>query len=564
MWLDHDLDAIAVIRRVGTVMLLWAVPASAQTYSGVVRDSVARTTVAGVVISAIDSAGRASSRTLSDQDGRYRLVITPATAKVRVQRIGYRLRELPYRPSTDESVVLDLTVVALPSLLERVNVLSTSSCPKRRDNAETQALYEQARAGLLATIVAREANPATVVRYAFDRPVMMWPDSAPVRVRIDSTLETTTSFRTTFTGEELVKYGFKRRVGDAWQYVGPDADVLLDEGFANGYCFSVADRDRSRRSQIGLSFAAADKQRGRVDIVGTLWIDTVARALRSIEYKYTGAEGLAQFLDTGGRTQFQEMPNGIVIVTQWSNRLLHERIDSIEDRFGNTRAVRGFVQNEGGGYLARATWPDGTRWVAPLGSARLVLKLNDSTPVVAQDVRLAETDYRGTTDSSGRVQLPDLFPGRYRLIVRDTLLEELGFEPDPQVDFVSVAGMNLDATVRVQSTAEQLIRKCRNRTSRTDLVAVVNVKDAAVAAPGVKVDITIRDRQFSETTSASGSFVLCFDREALGAPVSMMGTRGTMQTQRIEHVLNKRVTLFRLQLANKQPSPRDTVPRHPH
>jgi hypothetical protein len=92
----------------------------------------------------------------------------------------------------------------------------------------------------------------------------------------------------------------------------------------------------------------------------------------------------------------------------------------------------------------------------------------------------------------------------------------------------------------------------------------VNVKDASVGAPGVKVDMIVNGRPVSETTSATGSFVLCFDRESLGASISMKGTRGDMETQRVEHILSRRVTLFRLQLAPKPPSPRDTIPRNPH
>ena len=541
-----------------------AAPLRAQIYQGFVRDSVSGAAIPGVVVSAVDSAGRPVFRTLSGQDGAYRLMVPASATHLRVQRIGYRLRDLRITPSPDEETAsLDIRLVALPSLLEPVRVFGTAACPRRRDNAQAQALYEQARAGLLATVVAREANPASVVRYLYDRPVTTWPDSAPVRLMIDSTQGTTTSFKTVFSGSELVQYGFKRRIGDQWQYAGPDAEVLLDEGFANGYCFSIANRDRSRRSQIGLSFAAADKQRGRVDIVGTLWIDTIARALRTIEYKYTGAEGLAQFLDTGGRTSFMEMPNGVVIVTQWSVRLLGQSVDSVTDGFGNRRAVRGIVQNEGGGYLARATWPDGTRWVAPMGTARLQLFLNDTTPLVATDIRLDRTDYHAASDSSGRVTFADLFPGRYRLTVRDTLIEELGWQPDVQWEFVSVPGDTINARIRVQSTAEQLLRKCVNKTSRAELVAVVNVKDAAVGAPDVRVELALDDKTVVEFTRQSGSLVFCFDRNALNGLVRVSGTRGDMQTQTIEHRLTRRVTLFRLQLAPKE-SARDAVPRDPY
>jgi hypothetical protein len=541
--------------RVALVLVLTAaVPLEAQLLQGVVRDSVTRAPIAGVVVSAVDSLGRPVTRTLSSQTGAYRLVVPSTVPQLRIQRIGYRMRELPFR-SGDETVSMDISLLAIPSLLDPVHVLGAAKCPRRRDNADAQALYEQARAGLLATIVAREANPATIVRLAFDRPVVSWPDSALARVRIDSTSQTTTSFRALFTGDEFVQFGFQRKVGDGWQYFGPDADVLLDEGFADGYCFSIADRDRTRWSQIGLSFAAASKLQGRVDIVGTLWIDTIARALRTIEYKYTGVGPQSGYMDTGGRTMFQEMPNGSVLVTSWNVRLLTTRIDSVEDIFGNKTPRLGLGLSEGGGLLASARWLDGTSWDGPTGVARLQLMLNDTTPVVAQDVRLAGTDYRATTDSSGRLEIRGLFPARYQLVVRDTLLEELGFEPEPQFEFVSVSGGVTEARIRVQSSAEQLLRRCFNRTTRADLVAVINVKDAALGAPGVRVDIDVNGRKLSETTRQQGNIVLCFDRAALGATIRLVGTRDDMRTQTIVHTITRRVTLFRLQLAKAAPPP---------
>ena len=541
--------------RVALALLtIVALPLEAQLLQGTVRDSVARSPIAGVVVSAVDSAGRPVGRTLTNQSGVYRLAVPAAAAGLRVQRIGFRMREVRLPASADDLSSMDIVLAAVPSLLDPVRVVGAARCPRRRDNAAAQALYEQARAGLLATVVAREANPATIVRLAFERPVIAWPDSALAKVRIDSTNQTTTSFRALFSGAEFVQFGFMRKVDDRWQYFGPDADVLLDEGFAAGYCFSIADRDRMRRGQIGLSFAAATKQPGRIDIVGTLWIDTIVRALRTIEYKYTGVGTLASYMDTGGRTSFQEMPNGSVIVTHWQVRLLSTQIDSIEDIFGNRKARFGLIQNEGGGFLASARWPDGTAWRGPTSSARLQLMLNDTTPVIGQGVRLAGTDYRAVTDSSGRLELRDLFPARYRLVMEDTLLEELGFEPESQFDFVAMAGDVMQARIRVRSTAEQLLRRCFNKTSRADLVAVIHVKDAAVAAPGVKVDIDISGRKLTETTRDGGNIVLCFDRAALGATIQLVGARDDMRTQTIVHTISRRVTLFRLQLAKTAPN----------
>ena len=42
---------------------------------------------------------------------------------------------------------------------------------------------------------------------------------------------------------------------------------------------------------------------------------------------------------------------------------------------------------------------------------------------------------------------------------------------------------------------------------RADLVAVINVKDASVGAPGVKVDFSVNGQAFSETTKILPSLI---------------------------------------------------------
>jgi hypothetical protein len=181
--------------------------------------------------------------------------------------------------------------------------------------------------------------------------------------------------------------------------------------------------------------------------------------------------------------------------------------------------------------------------------------VNDSTPAIGASVSLPKTDYAAVSDTTGMVEIRDLFPGLYRVIVRDTLLEELGFEMEPSAEFTATAGGLTEKRVRVQSTAELLLRRCFNKISRADLVAVVNVKDAAVGAGGVKVDFDINGTKVSETTHSYGNIVLCLDRGALGATIRMTGTRADMTTQTITHTINRRVTLFRLQLAKPSPPP---------
>ena len=147
-------------------------------------------------------------------------------------------------------------------------------------------------------------------------------------------------------------------------FLGPDADVLLEDGFATGYCFHLAKADAAHRDQVGLAFAPANPHRGRVDIVGSLWIDTVARALRTIEFRYVGFDNdVVEGFSPGGRVSFKEIPNGVVLIDRWWLRIVGAADTTVRDAKNGTTLHRGFVVREVGGELARATWPDGDTWI---------------------------------------------------------------------------------------------------------------------------------------------------------------------------------------------------------
>src|SRR6185437_9181742 len=90
--------------------------------------------------------------------------------RIRVVRIGFRPRDLAL-PAGQADVRLDIDLPLLPTLLEPVAVRANPRCPLRTDRAAAFALLEQARAGLLASVVEREASPARLVRLAFDRSI---------------------------------------------------------------------------------------------------------------------------------------------------------------------------------------------------------------------------------------------------------------------------------------------------------------------------------------------------------------------------------------------------------
>src|ERR1039458_656170 len=225
--------------------------ARAQSLAGIARDSISRLPIAGAVVTTLDSAGGTLARGLSNERGEYRVAMREGARTARIVRIGFVPVEVPLPPATGGTIRLDVTMYSLPSMLQAQRVLANSNCSTRRDRAEALGLWEQARAGLLATIVTREENPAKVVRLGFYR--MMDGNSDRIewmRVERDSAEVTAKKYVAALAAADFVRFGFSTDSLASATFFGPDADVLLNDAFAGAYCFQLADRQRSRPTQV--------------------------------------------------------------------------------------------------------------------------------------------------------------------------------------------------------------------------------------------------------------------------------------------------------------------------
>ncbi|MGH7653299.1 MAG: carboxypeptidase-like regulatory domain-containing protein, partial [Gemmatimonadaceae bacterium] len=307
-----------VIRALLAVGAL-AAPAGAQVLTGTVRDSVDRRPIAGVVLTLLDSSGNPVTRQLTNERGEYRIALGATVRSARAIRIGYMARTLSIRSHAGGEVRIDFSLLALPTMIQTVRVVADTRCPIRKDRAAALGLWEQARAGLLATVVARETNPGSMFRLLYTRGFETASDRiAYMRVRADSSVATA-SFVAAHSAQDFVQSGFASNDAHTRSYFGPDAELLLSNEFAAAYCLQLADADRSRKNQVGIRFLPAYHRDGATDIDGTLWIDTVARELRDVEYTYLGMPAaVTKALHPGGYVSFRTMPNGTVVIDRWS------------------------------------------------------------------------------------------------------------------------------------------------------------------------------------------------------------------------------------------------------
>lgn len=442
--------------------LAWgSVAADAQQVRGMVTDSASGGPIPGAVLQLLDSAGGVRGRTISDQRGAYTLRLPVGAVRVRALRIGFRPRfaELPAAPAGD--VRVDLAMPRIPAFVEPIRVVA-AQCGRRSDRGSALALLEQARAGLLTTVVSREANPASVTRYRIERAMEGTSDRVARQVvRVDSADRAGSSFGAVHDAEAFVRRGFRDEEDGDLRYFAPDAEVLLDDRFAAGYCFRVMPRDPRRPHQVGLGFEAADRRPGRVDIDGALWIDTVARELRDIEFKYAGIDARGRAFEPGGRISFRAMENGVVLVDRWHLSLLGVREDTLPGPRNLTLRIRySYMRRDTGGELARAEWPDGTSWRAPLGRLEGRATVRGGAPARGVLLALPGTPYRTTTDTSGRFVVEELVPGPYGLTVVDADLLTIGLAIPTRTRFTSDRDTTR-LTLELPTAEDFVIEQCR-------------------------------------------------------------------------------------------------------
>ena len=428
---------------------------SAQVVSGTVRDSASQVPLPNTRVLVLDATGRASAQSTTDQQGRFRLspwtgraARSTGSVRLRVLRMGFRPRELPLARTTAGTSV-DVSLVPFPIVLEEFKV-EAAVCPKRTDRAAALAVLQQARMALFTSVLARSQSSAQMTRLLYDRRVEKRTGRILAQsVHTKVTSATSEPFSAARSAAAFDRTGFRRDSADAHTYVGPDAESLLDEEFSQRYCFKINPSTGTRPELVALGFEPIEREDGRIDMVGTVWIDTLSRVLQDLTFRYVGLDRETSALQPEGRLSFRELPNGVVIVDQWSLRLAGDRAQ-----------VNGATP-EIGGEIARATWPDGSRWNAPLGTVRLHVVDRQGRPATAAAVQLLDTDYPVAMDSSGNIELDGLLPGPYTASVRDPRLVALGIPaPTATLHFTSARDSTKEALLEVETADDFAQRRC--------------------------------------------------------------------------------------------------------
>jgi hypothetical protein len=402
--------------------------AQAQRVRGTLTDSATGEPVTGAVVSVLDSAGQFLSRTIADDKGRYAAARLRGSRTIHIVRIGYRPVDATIAASDS---TMDFRLSPIASRLTAVTATEGRVCPGKPGASQALELWEQARNGLLASVVARESNPPRL------RIRTYWRTRDPIRKRIEndsSHMKDIVADRSYVAARPAWAFeaeGYMREhLGGERDYFAPDEAVLLDPSFAATHCMHVVAADARHDNQIGIGFEPADI-RARdtvVDLAGTLWLDSQKPSLRSFEFEYTNLESRAR--GSGGSLTFATMPNGVPMIVRWD---IHSAILAIDaDYSANVRRnppprplranVRVLGYQETGGETGFAIWPDGTHW--NLGLSKIFGVVTDQGGARIPNARVWFTGGRDTVvaDEKGEFDFKFQFPGNYVLVASDSSL----------------------------------------------------------------------------------------------------------------------------------------------
>jgi hypothetical protein len=416
--------------------------AAAQSIGGIVRETVSSAPVAGAVVVVYDSAGAATAQAVAGRDGRYSVAVAPQARTVIVRRIGFLPFTAPVPAAARQArATLDVALSVVPRTLAPVTAAAIG-CPANPTAAQAFALWEQARAAFLATVVARSTVPARLLTlsYAQEMPEAALYDmtarqpgitkagSARVATRVGDR-----SWISARTAEQFATTGYIEMDGMSPVLYGPDADHLLDPEFERSHCFSLANRDALHPGQVGVAFEALrDGPQAVSNIRGVLWMSESPLEVRELVFTYTGRMA-APSNRSGGRLVFRTAENGISIIEQWglhypSNAFLAAALNA---RGGGTMTVSTSDRRVQviGGSLIGAEWTDGTKVSRPHPAITgIVVDNKTSESVKGAAVKLEADGYEMVTGEEGAYAFNPVMPGRYSVRAVDTLWERYGIE----------------------------------------------------------------------------------------------------------------------------------------
>jgi len=398
-----------------------------QAVRGLIVDR-AGTSLAGVVVQLVDSAGAIRGRALSNERGEFRVTAPAGIYRMRTLRIGFRatVSEAIELAASPAEVTRRVVLEGLSLALDTVRVGTSRMCRTVGDSAAIAfTLWEQARAALTASELSTASRMLFVTSTVYARSL------DPVGRRV---LKQTSSLHSGYvsqpwrslTPDSLHRVGYATRAQDgSTTYYAPGVDVILSDHFIEDHCFRLV---QTAQEDVGVAFEPTP-ERGRTvtDISGTVWLDRATASLRRIEYRYQNATRRPDnaAAGAGGEMSFVRLSNGMWMVAHWAIRMPVVESRKGSQAFGETGTRVAELSVTGGDLVLVRRGAD-TLWSrSPLVLGGVVQDSLSRAPVPNALVKLAGTSLTGLTDAKGHFGISGVLPGDYVLEVTTPSLDSI-------------------------------------------------------------------------------------------------------------------------------------------
>jgi len=306
------LPAVVALAAIGPT------PAAAQVLSGVVTSEDDGSPLQGAVVELLGPDGDEIAARLTGPDGAFSFQdVAAGRYSFRVGLLGYRtVTPEPFDLAAGQNLHRRLAIPLEPIRLDGIRVSRGGRCGGDFGGTDLVRLWEEARKGLMAVVLADAASLVSFRVAVYDRDLD--PERGNVLREHVQTRRTwgNDPFRSAPADELLARGFIQGEVRDTLTYYGPDAQLLLSDPFLQQYCFGIA---RGRDGAVGLTFEPEARIRGTAQIEGTLWLDEETAALRRLEFTHTRSP-VYGFV-SGGAVDYTRLPNGAWIVREWQLRM---------------------------------------------------------------------------------------------------------------------------------------------------------------------------------------------------------------------------------------------------
>ena len=389
-----------------------------QAVRGTIRDEATNIPLRGVFIVLSETTGKGRVAVLTDTAGRFVLRGPgPGQYQLNAQLIGYRLAAEPrFSLAAGETRVvnLGLSVSAVP--LTQISVRGERRCGARSQSAETARLWEEARKALDVAVWTEQDTTALFRIRTFDQQLSR--ALVPItREEMNFELSRGTHAFETAPVDSLIEFGFVQKIGDQHVFFGPDAALLTSNEFLEQHCFWV-ERRAERAGLVGLAFEPLPRRRVS-DIRGALWLDERTGALRFVDYAFVNTGANLDPARAGGRTEYQQLPNGAWIVSRWDIRM-----PASEDTETGVRSDH--VSRVGGEVLDVRLPGNETTVLVPSFMLRgIVYDSIRQEPLARARVHLPGTPLEGYSDNTGQFRIDSVPRGTYYITFDHMRLDSL-------------------------------------------------------------------------------------------------------------------------------------------